>query len=219
MDPPASSDSESAEDDSTWGPLTVPALPDVHEAALPGVLRDCGYDVKSIPKLYNFSVRICKSFLNQMPDDDMCAERHKILTVVSESVMHTVPLTDLDKFPFGQSVDKCTGYYMPVVENLFKLMAPGPAKGSKEWLAHLKDNIKDAGVPDVVGYHLFCNYVLHTFSKCMLHKFSMFMLYMFKMFPGTKQGPPQGAYQVGTRAQRRPHDETTDGTWGGSPGR
>ena len=79
-----------------------------------------------------------------------------------EHVMHTVPQVFLNKFPFQNKPSKCAKYFLPVVENLFSMMAPGPVKGSQAWLEHLRRNISDASVPDVVGNEI--HVVVHTIS-------------------------------------------------------
>jgi hypothetical protein len=74
-----------------------------------------------------------------------------------EQVMHTVPQVFLNRFPFQTKPDKCAKYFVPVVENLFSMVAPGPVKGSLEWLERLRHNIKKASVPDLATHRVLLN--------------------------------------------------------------
>ena len=154
---------EQPEDPNTWGNCQAPPLSDEHMAALPQVLASLGYDVSNNPHLFRFALRVCKEFRVRMSDgDDLDLDRFRCMEDAVEQVMHAVPKVHLDTFSFKSKPGKCAEYFMSVVEKLFSMVAPGPAKGSEEWLDYLRNNIWKATVPDVAMNRVLLNaYVKH----------------------------------------------------------
>ena len=180
--------------------LNTPPLPAELLVRIKDAVRDADIDMEEMPStFYVFVERVARVYLKRRTakKDSIHANRD---TEVFYSVKYILKQIPKRERLYGGSVMACHQVLLPVLEILFEMSEAGPARGSEEWIAEMKDNLMLVTFQDMVDFPV----LMRAFVRDEIRKLDEKGLLRLK--PGEKI--PTGQYDAKNVSTKLVHRET-----------